>query len=84
MPSASVGERFSEVMAHHGGTGRGVSVRCVHPEQGDWHAEAAEHGDLLYVDGRERLPNVGVVTEKSAYFWRDAASIEPATKWYCK
>ena len=40
-PSASVGERFGEVMAHHGGTGRGVSVRCLHPEQDDWRDEAA-------------------------------------------
>ena len=28
--------------------------------------EEREHGDMIYVDGRERLPHVGVVTEKSA------------------
>ena len=27
--------------------------------------------DHLFVAGREQLPNVGVVTEKSAYFWQN-------------
>jgi hypothetical protein len=46
--------------------------------------EETEHGDMTYVDGRERLPNVGVVTEKSAAFWLSAAATEPAAKWLCK
>ena len=36
-------------------------------------AEAALHGDAVFVDGREKLPHVGVVTEKSAAFWRSVA-----------
>ena len=40
--------------------------------------------DHLMVDGREKLPHVGVVTEKSAYFWRTAAATEPSAKWFCK
>ena len=35
--------------------------------------EEARHSDLMYVDGREKLPHVGVVTEKSAAFWRSVA-----------
>ena len=46
--------------------------------------EEREHGDMIYVDGREKLPNVGVVTEKSAAFWLSAAATEPAAKWLCK
>ena len=43
-----------------------------------------EEKDRLLVDGREQLPHVGLVTEKSAYFWRTAAATEPAAKWFCK
>ena len=46
--------------------------------------EQASHGDLIFVDGREKLPNVGVVTEKSAAFWRSASAREPAARWTCK
>ena len=46
--------------------------------------ESAAHADLLYVDGRERLPHVGVVTEKSAAFWRAIAAKEPGYAFYCK
>ena len=43
-------------------------------------AEAAEHGDIVFVNGREKLPHVGKATEKSAAWWstapkRSAASI---------
>ena len=75
--------------------GRGVRVRYVFGqtfyEAGtDPGSVRVDHmvenrsGDHLLVESREKLPHVGVVTEKSAYFWRDAASIEPAAKWYCK
>ncbi|KAL3915769.1 MAG: hypothetical protein SGPRY_007087, partial [Prymnesium sp.] len=40
--------------------------------------------DLLFVEGRERLPHVGVVTEKSAYFWKNAVTLHPSTSWFCK
>ena len=40
--------------------------------------------DVYLVDGREGLPHVGVVTEKSAYFWRTIASAEPEYEYYCK
>ena len=46
--------------------------------------EAAMHSDILFVDGRERLPHVGVVTEKSAAFWREIATKEPGYAFYCK
>lgn len=43
-------------------------------------AEVSEHGDIVFVDGRENLPNVGKATEKSAAWWlsaprRSAASV---------
>ena len=40
--------------------------------------------DVYLVDGREGLPHVGVVTEKSAYFWQTIAAAEPAHDYYCK
>ena len=43
-----------------------------------------QKGDLVFVDGRERLPNVGVVTEKSAAFWLTAVERNPTAKWHCK
>ena len=48
------------------------------------HEEGARLGDLIFVDGRERLPHVGVVTEKSAAFWRSIAAREPGYEFYCK
>ena len=47
-------------------------------------SEAAAHDDLLYVNGRERLPHVGVVTEKSAAFWREVGGLAPDYNFYCK
>ena len=49
-------------------------------------AEAGVHDDFLFVDGRERLPHVGVVTEKSAAFWREAAVVTSHRPYhfYCK
>ena len=46
--------------------------------------ESATHADMIYVDGRERLPHVGVVTEKSAAFWREIEAREPGYEFYCK
>jgi len=47
-------------------------------------AEQARHSDFIVVEGRERLPHVGVVTEKSASFWLRSAAAQPAYGWYCK
>lgn len=47
-------------------------------------SEAETHDDLFYVDGRERLPHVGVVTEKSAAFWREVGDAHPGYQFYCK
>lgn len=46
--------------------------------------EQRSQGDILYVDGRERLPHVGVVTEKSAAFWRESGTAMPGYNFYCK
>ena len=46
--------------------------------------ERAEHDDYFVVDGRERLPHVGVVTEKSAAWWRTVAERMPGYRYYCK
>ena len=46
--------------------------------------EEVTHADIFYVSGRERLPHVGVVTEKSASFWREVASAHPGYAFYCK
>ena len=46
--------------------------------------ERAEHDDFFFVDGRERLPHVGVVTEKSAAWWRSVAERMPGYRYYCK
>lgn len=55
------------------------------PEEALAGARAEESaGDLMYVDGRERLPHVGVVTEKSAAFWREAGEQLPGYDFYCK
>ena len=78
-------------------SGRGVHVRYVFgrsvwtagvdpgPSTADVPMVRSETGaDHFFVDGREKLPNVGVVTEKSATFWRSAAAAEPRARWYCK
>ena len=77
-------------------TGRAVRVRYIFgktiyernadpgPVRVESVAKDLDGNDHLLVDGRERLPHVGVVTEKSAYFWKTAAVTEPAAKWYCK
>lgn len=44
----------------------------------------AHRSDHLFVDGRERLPHVGVVSEKSAAWWRTIAQVEPGFDYYCK
>ena len=46
--------------------------------------ERAEHDDFFFVDGREKLPHVGVVTEKSAAWWRTVAVRMPGYRYYCK
>ena len=46
--------------------------------------EVARNADVHFVDGREGLPHVGLVTEKSAAFWRTAATTWPSYRWYCK
>ena len=46
--------------------------------------EAISNADLFYVNGRERLPHVGVVTEKSAAFWREVGAAHPGYAFYCK
>ena len=73
----------------HSAATRGASTmttaESVHPSVRRWtQREEKDHGDLLYVDGREKLPHVGVVTEKSAAYWLSAAAREPAARWMCK
>ena len=46
--------------------------------------EQTRYGDLLYVDGRDGLPNIGQVTEKSASWWRTIAERAPEFRYYCK
>ncbi len=46
--------------------------------------EAEKFRDLVYVDGREKLPHVGKVTEKSASWWLTAAREHPGHSFYCK
>ncbi|KAL1526858.1 hypothetical protein AB1Y20_015549 [Prymnesium parvum] len=46
--------------------------------------EQARHADLLFVDGREGLPHVGKVTEKSASWWQTIAERAPGYRFYCK
>ena len=58
-----------------------TTAESVHPSVRRWtQREEKDHGDLLYVDGREKLPHVGVVTEKSAAYWLSAAAREPAAR----
>ena len=61
---------------HNDSTAPAEAVEAVRSE--------ADRGDQLFVDARERLPHVGVVTEKSAAWWRSIASIAPGYDYYCK
>ena len=45
--------------------------------------EAALHGDVVFVDGRERLPHVGKAAEKSAAWWLTAPKRSGA-QFFCK
>jgi hypothetical protein len=46
-------------------------------------AESREHGDVVFVDARERLPHVGKATEKSAAWWLTAPKRSRA-RFFCK
>ena len=46
--------------------------------------EQETHRDLLFLDGREKLPHVGKVTEKSAAWWLNVGHEHPGYKFYCK
>ena len=48
--------------------------------------ERTKHKDDFFVleTARERLPHIGVVTEKSAEWWLTAAAREPRYTYYCK
>ena len=46
--------------------------------------EVDKYQDLLFVDGREKLPHVGKVTEKSAAWWLSATHQNPEYDFYCK
>ena len=46
-------------------------------------AEARAHGDVVFVDARERLPHVGKATEKSAAWWLTAPKRSKA-RFFCK
>jgi len=54
------------------------------PEWDELKAEEKEHKDIIFVEGREKLPHVGVVTEKSASFWLSRGAESPGYEWYCK
>ena len=45
--------------------------------------EARRHGDVVFVDARERLPHVGKATEKSAAWWLSAPKRSGA-RFFCK
>ena len=47
--------------------------------------ERTNHKDVFVLEtARERLPHIGVVTEKSAEWWLTAAAREPRYTYYCK
>ena len=83
--------RWSNQFSSHG---RGVDVRFVFgntvykgTEEDSAVIDALRrraHADALFVDGRERLPHVGVVTEKSGWWWRSVADRLPDYDFYCK
>ena len=41
-------------------------------------------GDFVFVEGREKLPHVGKVTEKSASWWLNIGRERPGYDFYCK
>ena len=45
--------------------------------------EDASHHDFVFVEGREMLPHVGKVTEKSAGWWLRIAEERPDYDFYC-
>ena len=45
--------------------------------------EARSHGDIVFVDAREKLPHVGKATEKSAAWWLTAPKRSKA-RFFCK
>ena len=45
--------------------------------------ESRRHGDVVFVDARERLPNVGKATEKSAAWWL-SAPLRSSARFFCK
>ena len=47
-------------------------------------AENDEHHDFIVVAGREKLPHVGKVTEKSAAWWLNIGRERPGYEFYCK
>lgn len=47
-------------------------------------AEVKEYDDILFVEGREKLPHVGKVTEKSAAWWTTIGRLQPGYRFYCK
>ena len=62
----------------------GETVYQQHVDPGQATEPAGNASETLFVKGREKLPHVGVVTEKSATFWQSAASREPSARWFCK
>lgn len=79
-----VGVRFIFGSSFYGGANGSTTAEVPQEAIAGAQAEAAAHGDLLYVDGRERLPHVGVVTEKSAAYWREVGTALPGYNFYCK
>jgi hypothetical protein len=47
-------------------------------------AEISANNDFIFVDGREKLPHVGKVTEKSASWWLNIGRERPGYSFYCK
>lgn len=45
--------------------------------------EARAHGDIVFVNGREKLPHVGKATEKSAAWWQVCVAIPLRTSLLC-
>ena len=81
---SGVDVRYIFGSSFYGGANGSATVEVPAEVVSGARAEAAQHADLLYVDGRERLPHVGVVTEKSAAFWREVGDAMPGYNFYCK
>ena len=78
-----LGESFHQAAQQKRARRRGSEAELSPPQVVS--AERAAHNDdFLFVGGRERLPNVGKVTEKSAAFWQSAATLRPGYDFYCK